>query len=146
FCAESSARFSLSKCRVGAVSLRLEMLQVARLSPKLLGDSRDLVRQFLDSQRHPSGGFSDRGGESDLYYTVFGFEGFQALREEPPISEARAYLQRFGGGERLDFVHLACLCRCWAGICRDYDGSALLERLEKFRRADGGYGSVYSAF
>ena len=29
------------------MSLRLEMLQVARLAPKLLGESTDLVRRFV---------------------------------------------------------------------------------------------------
>ena len=37
------------------MSLRLEMLQVARLAPKLLGDSTDLVADFFRAQHHPSG-------------------------------------------------------------------------------------------
>src|SRR5438309_6287780 len=126
------------------------MLQVARLSPNLLGESGDLVRQFLNSQRLPDGGFADRGGNSDLYYTVFGLEGFLALRDDPPVAEARAYLERFGDGEGLDFVHLACLCRCWASVCHgdfsEIPRDAILERLERFRCADGGYGTVYNAF
>src|SRR4051794_2433147 len=123
------------------------MLQVARLSPNLLGESGDLVRQFLNGQRLPDGGFADRGGNSDLYYTVFGLESFLALRDTPPVDDARAYLETFGDGEGLDFVHLACLCRCWASISRDFTGAeAVLRRLEKYRCPDGGYGSVYSAF
>ncbi len=62
-----------------SVSLRLEMLQVARLAPKLLGDSVGLVREFLLRQQNPAGGFKDRTGASDLYYTVFGLEGLLAL-------------------------------------------------------------------
>ena len=122
------------------------MLQVARLSPNILGESGDLIRQFLKSQHLPDGGFADRGGNSDLYYTVFGLECFLALRDDPPVSAARAYLQQFGDGDGLDFVHLACLCRCWANVCRDFNGASLLQRLEKFRSPDGGYGNVYSAF
>ena len=56
------------------------MLQIARLSPNLLGESCDLIRQFLTSQQLPDGGFADRSGNSDLYYTVFGLESFLALR------------------------------------------------------------------
>ena len=48
------------------------MLQVARLAPKLLGDSTGLVADFLRSQQEASGGFVDREGKNDLYYTVFG--------------------------------------------------------------------------
>ena len=72
------------------MSLRLEMLQVARLSPNLLGDSSDLIRQFLASQHLPDGGFSDRAGNSDLYYTVFGIESFIALRCDAPLPDTRA--------------------------------------------------------
>src|SRR5262249_46046493 len=120
------------------------MLQVARLSPNLLGDSCDLVRQFLSSQLLPDGGFADRSGRSDLYYTVFGLESFVALRSDPPRSQA--YLEQFGDGEGLDFVHLACLARCWATLCGDSRRIAILRRLERFRSQDGGYGTVYGAF
>jgi len=44
------------------MSLRLEMLQVARLAPKVLGDSTDLVRQFILHQQNADGGFKDRAG------------------------------------------------------------------------------------
>ena len=91
------------------------MLQVARLSPNLLGDSSALVSQFLRSQLLPDGGFTDRAGNSDLYYTVFGLESFVALRDDPPV-ETIAYLERFADGDGLDFVHLACLGRCWATL------------------------------
>jgi prenyltransferase beta subunit len=134
------------------------MLQVARLSPNLLGDSCDLIRQFLTSQQIPGGGFADRSGNSDLYYTVFGLESFLALRDDPPVSETAAWLRSFGGGDGLDFVHLACLGRCWATVARgdfrETPREAILERLERFRSRDGGYaqacgaatGTVYAAF
>src|SRR4051812_7719575 len=65
------------------MSLRLEMLQVARLAPKLLGDSVDLVRDFLLRQQTDDGGFQDRSGNSDLYYSVFGMDGLIALQAVP---------------------------------------------------------------
>src|SRR6266702_2301020 len=68
------------------MSLRLEMLQVARLAPKLLGDSATLVRGFLLSQQNADGGFNDRGGKSDPYYTVFGLEGLNSLHIHGPQS------------------------------------------------------------
>src|SRR3990170_2311607 len=92
-CAVSSARSFAWKSRVGAVSLRLEMLQVARLAPTQLGDARDLVARFLREQMNADGGFRDRSGESDLYYTVFGLDGLIALQEEPPADRTSAYLQ-----------------------------------------------------
>src|SRR6266498_2447928 len=101
-------------CR--AMSMRLEMLQVARLAPKLLGESAELVRQFLESQQNEDGGFRDRDGKSDLYYTFFGLDGLLALQAEVPARKVADYLGGFRGGDGLDFVHLCCLARCWKAL------------------------------
>jgi prenyltransferase beta subunit len=94
------------------------MLQVARLSPKLLGESRDLVEAFVRSQINPDGGFRNRAGDTDLYYTVFGLESLIALHADLPVDDVERFLLTFGDGEGLDHVHLACLARCWADIKR----------------------------
>jgi prenyltransferase beta subunit len=133
------------------------MLQVARLAPTLLGESRDLVRGFYLRRLNPDGGFQDRAGGSDLYYTVFGLEGLAALEHEGPPSTP-AFLARFGAGDDLDFVHLTCLARAWATASRAGPppgvADALLARIESYRSRDGGYsvaagaqvGTPYGAF
>lgn len=140
------------------MSLRLQLLQVARLSPRLLGDSTDLVRDFLRRQIAPEGGGCDRAGRPDLYYTIFMLAGMQALDVPPPVEHVEAYLRTFADGKNLDFVHLSALARCWAsiGLARIPDGldRALLDRIEQFRKPDGGYdgdrnashGTAYGAF
>ena len=133
------------------------MLQVARLSRKQLGDSAGLTFSFLQSQINEDGGFRDRDGNSDLYYTVFGLESFTALSEDIPAGRTLDYLRSFGDGRDLDFVHLACLARCWANVSREpreAPRSAILQRMESYRAADGGYnaaqgalhGTVYACF
>jgi prenyltransferase beta subunit len=133
------------------------MLQVARLAPRQLGESRDLVAAFLRSQLNDDGGFQDRTGHSDLYYTVFGLEGLVALQEPLPVGPVAAYLRTFGDGPGLDLVHLACLARCWASLSRELDGvpaAGILARLEAHRSRDGGYapardapdGTAYASF
>ena len=89
------------------MSLRLEMLQVARLAPKLLGDSAALIESFLRSQQNDEGGFSDRDGKSDLYYTVFGLDSLIALNAEIDFDRLESHLREFDGGNDLDFVHTA---------------------------------------
>lgn len=134
------------------------MLQVARLAPRLLGDSTELVAGFLRGQLNPDGGFQDRAGDSDLYYTVFGLEGLIALRADLPAATVAAYLNTFGDGSGLDFIHLTCLARCWAGLPAPSRNPAvrpgMLAGIEAFRSADGGYnvepgskfGTVYGCF
>ena len=131
------------------MSIRLEMLQVARLAPQLLGDSSGLVREFLQSQQTGDGGFADRSGRSDLYYTVFGLEGLLALQAALQAGSVGKFLHGFGSGERLDFVHLCCLARCWAALV--FAGGprlsapwreAMLRQAAGFRSADGGFHPV----
>ena len=140
------------------MSLRLEMLQVARLAPRLLGESTDLVTQYLRSQLLPAGGFADRAGNPDLYYTVFGLEGLSALRADIPYAQVASYLRSFQNASQLDFVHLSCLCRCWAGMPEEarelIPVDSILQRVEYYHSADGSYaqepgaehGTVYGCF
>jgi prenyltransferase beta subunit len=117
------------------------MLQAMRLARNQLGDSSALVREFLRSQLGPEGGFRDRSGRSDLYYTVFGLESLIALGETVP-SEILPYLDGFGPGGKLDLVHLCCLIRCRAGADlppSKADLEAMISKLESYRTPDGGY-------
>ena len=142
----------------GVVSLRLQLLQVARLAPRLLADSTDLVRAFYARQIGADGGACDRAGKPDLYYTIFALAGMQALDVPVPVERVEAFLRSFGAGETLDFVHVSALARCWASLGRERAPAgldrALLARIEEYRKPDGGYegdralahGTAYGAF
>ena len=80
------------------MSLRLEMLQVARLAPKALGDSAALVREFLLRQITPEGGGADRVGKADLYYTIFVLAGLEALQAELVYRPRLFEFRKEGGG------------------------------------------------
>lgn len=138
------------------MSLRLQLLQIARLAPKLLADSTPLVREFFARQFNEQGAACDRASKPDLYYTIFALAGAQAVDAPVPTEKTRAWLQTFGDGAALDFVHLGALARCWAatGGAEKNLGAAILARLENFRQKDGGYnqnpnagfGTAYDAF
>jgi prenyltransferase beta subunit len=137
------------------VSLGLEILQVSAQAPRLLGESADLVRQFAYRQQNPDGGFRDRQGHSDIYYTVFGLGLLLALGESLDLDRLQRYLTGFGAGEKLDFVHLTCLARCWSLVPSDTcPRDVLLRRLAGYRSADGGFnqlagaptGTVYASY
>ncbi len=125
------------------MSLRLQMLQIARVAQKALGDSAGLVRDFLLRQITPEGGGADRAGRPDLYYTIFVLAGLEALQAEIPKARVGPFTSSFGDGETLDFVHLGALARCCAAIGMEKEprgfADAILAKLETFRTADGGY-------
>ncbi len=138
------------------MSMRLEMLQAVSLSLERLGDSSSLVGKYLYSQLSPEGGFLDRSGRADLYYTVFGLESLIALNKCAP-PEIIPFLLSFELGEKLDLVHLCCLIRCRAGaglLVSSGELNTFLQRLEDYRTPDGGYnpepasarGSAYGCF
>ena len=140
------------------MSLRLQLLQVARLAPRMLGDSTDLVRDFYRRQFNADGSASDRAGKPDLYYTIFALAGAQALDVPVPANRTQGWLASYGDGDGLDFVHLGALARCWAALGVERMPAslpaALLARIEGFRKPDGGYegdpklahGTAYGAF
>jgi len=144
------------------MSIRLEMLQVAHLAPKVLGDTTELVARFVRSQQNEDGGFKDRKGQSDLYYTVFGLDALASLQQPIDGERVRRYAESFGDGATLDFVHLCALARCWAALehrfpnrpgalhspaadleigapLKDEARMGLLQRLATFRAHDGGF-------
>ncbi len=141
------------------MSLRLEMLQVARLAPTILGEeASELIRDFVLSQAHPDGGFCDRDGDADLYYTSFAIDCLTALQAELPEAKLSAFLtSKLASLDELDFVHLCCLARCFSVLSNKpaaADLAPVFLAIEKFRTSDGGYnqsdeaetGSAYACF
>ena len=129
------------------MSLRLQLLQIARLAPRLLADSTPLVRDFFARQFNEIGAACDRGGKPDLYYTIFALAGAQAMDAPIPKDQTRQWLATFQNGEALDLVHLGALARCWAatgGVEKEI-AAPILARIEQFRQPDGGYNSTPNA-
>ena len=143
------------------MTIRLDMRRMVSRASDALGDSVDVVRDFLRRRLAPDGGFLGRDGRSDLYYTVFGLEASLALNADVPYERIAGYLDRFGTGESLDFVHLACLARCRANLS-EVGGEPMdartrrdmAERLQLYKVEDGGFnatahaqrGSAYGCF
>ena len=144
------------------------MQAAVRSARRPLGDAAGRVVALVRGRLHPAGGFRGRADAPDLYYTVFGAETARGLGEPLPPNLPN-YLETFGSGAGLDFVHLACLARLWAdvadagppGFAPAKRGSALAKpgragpppevrdavrgRLASFRAADGGFSHVPGA-
>lgn len=147
------------------MSRRLQMLQVARLARRSLGESSDLVVSFLRGLAQPDGGYANRDGRSDLYYTPFALDALAALDALPTLDtdpaqarRTRDWLDAFGDGDGLDFVHRCCLARAWASqplaTCPAGRRDGIARRISDQRAADGGYatqgkaagGTAYGCF
>ena len=137
------------------MSRRLQMLQVARLARRSLGQSADLVVSFLRGLAVHDGGYANRAGRSDLYYTPFALDSLAALDalpteavDPPRARRLAAWLDGFGDGEGLDFVHRCCLARAWASqpaACPPERREAVARRIVAHRAADGGYATQPAA-
>lgn len=140
------------------MTISQEMFAAARGAIRPLGDLAPAAGEFFRGRQRGDGGFADRFGKSDLYYTVFAVLSLSALDEPFDIDRAAAYLRSHGTGRQLDLVHLGCLVRCWAHLPGaeppETMRGELLDRLGEFRSADGGYalqpaqsaGSAYGCF
>jgi len=135
------------------------MLQVARLAPQLLQQSTENVESFVRSRQAPEGGFQDRAGKVDLYYTVFGLACLESLQAELPLDDLHRYLSSFDEPQGLDFVHLTSLARAWAYLPAEKMPSqhrdSILKSIASYRAEDGGFhnvdknkphGSAYGSF
>ena len=126
------------------MSLRLEMLQVSRLAPAVLGeDASAQIARFAHSKLDPCGGFWDRDGQPDLYYTSFGVDILTALQRDLP--EALPGFLAAQDPAALDFVHLCCLIRLMSAVPAPKPGGDLFARLEGYRSGDGGYNQASGA-
>jgi prenyltransferase beta subunit len=129
------------------MTIRQDMLKAVSRARSLLGDSAGLVADFLRKQINPDGGFRNRFGQSDLYYTVFGLEALSALGEDIPCDKVVGFLRGFRDYTSLDLVHLACLARCLANLASQTQitNHQVLDRIEKYRSSDGGYNNTEKA-
>ena len=141
-------------------------LRLAAGAMRLREDFRSRHSAFMLSAQAADGGFAGRQGEGDLYYTGFAVRGLALLGNLDAATAERTadFLQRRLAEElpAIDFlslVYTAVLLELTHGIDvfgdapRDRPGT-VIERLDRFRRPDGGYaktlrsgqGSTYHTF
>jgi prenyltransferase beta subunit len=131
------------------------MLDAARRAPTLLGEAFGPVHDFLWAQLNSDGGFKNRTGQSDIYYTVFGIDCLLALGVDPPLQSLERFVRPLEDGAALEFVPATCLARAWSflpTVAPESWRTSLKQRILRQRGADGGFagaepaGSIASAF
>jgi hypothetical protein len=74
------------------------------------------IRAFVRSRQMPDGGFADRGGRSDLYYSLFGYFIAEALFMDDILPELKAYVKKEALSGKLDGIHQKCAVILWAKL------------------------------
>jgi len=131
---------------------------------------RSVHARWIVAQEHPEGGFKNRRGNAELYYTTFGLRSLSALNALTPEVAQRSYaflqkLQQDRGGTCGDAVSAASWWDAVA-LCEEVLGPQFSQeqrgewtqrthaRLSLLQRADGGWaktaiegnGSLYHTF
>ena len=88
---------------------------LSHASGQLHPEAGDAIGGYVLGQLRPDGGFADRNGDSDLYYTMFGLSCAVALNLQLPIARISNFLDRFQPGT-LDLPHLNCLIKSRAAL------------------------------
>lgn len=123
----------------------------AKASRGLDDDSIASIRRFISKEQGTNGGFRGRDGAEDLYFSVFGSMTAVVIDARVDGFAFRSFLDRFGDGAELDFIHLVSLARCLAFADRLEPSKTpmavpaadqLRRRIETHRSDDGGYRPV----
>lgn len=82
---------------------------VLKKSINLLSDEMvDEIRSFIRHKYTPQGGFADRAGKGDLYYSLFGYYLAEAFSVSEVISPLKNYIKNKVTGNGLTGVNLYC--------------------------------------
>jgi prenyltransferase beta subunit len=117
------------------------MMAATGRAKTILNDSATLVADFLRSRLNKDGGFADRNGKSDLYYTAFGIEALLTLQADFVRPKVMNYLDS-QDINTLDFIHSACLARSLVNLQVHIDkplSDAILHNIENAKCPDGGF-------
>ncbi len=93
-------------------SITIKLLKTLQLGYDALGEqAKQLMADFIISQRSADGGFVNKQGESDLYYTAFGTLLQYIFNIKFNFEGLKNYLDHIDT-EGLDLIHYAAYMRC----------------------------------
>lgn len=88
----------------------IHIITTARQSARIFDESiLNEIRNFLKYSQHESGGFMDRAGNPDLYYSLFGVWSALALEEIEILSQVRSWAESIRPEKSTSVIEVACL-------------------------------------
>jgi hypothetical protein len=97
------ARSYLRKFRTNSIEIVLSR-SVRMLDPQSVAE----IKEYVKGQCAVEGGFADRGGKPDLYYSLFGCYIAEALGMDEVKPLLKVYLKKVLINQKLKGVHLKC--------------------------------------
>lgn len=91
-----------------------EILNALFKTKNLLSDEALFeIKSFVHSQHCETGGFIDRAGKADIYYSVFAYTLALAYDINLDIVQEQEFLETWNTEYDLDLVHAVCYIRCY---------------------------------
>jgi hypothetical protein len=94
------------------------------------------IKEFVKSRQTSDGGFSDRGGNSDIYYTLFGCYIAEALGVNEVMPSLKEYVKNIVQAGKLKGVHLKCAVILYAKL---YGSGRVPSSLQKYEKLQATY-------
>ncbi|MDE5423257.1 terpene cyclase/mutase family protein [Ancylomarina sp. DW003] len=91
-----------------------EILKALFRTKDLLSEDALLqIRQFVDQAKYENGGFQDRAGKPDIYYSVFGYTLAFAYDIKLDLEKEFRFLEGWNQKQNADLIHAVCYIRCY---------------------------------
>ncbi|HAX95437.1 MAG TPA: hypothetical protein DCY35_02785 [Prolixibacteraceae bacterium] len=86
------------------------IISTARQSVHIFDDSTlGEIHNFLEYSQHDKGGFKDRAGKPDLYYSLFGMWSALALDEKESLNQLRVWIESRQDEKHQSVIEIVCL-------------------------------------
>lgn len=106
-----AARKAIKKLRTNSIEIALKN-SVGMIDQDTLSE----IRSFLKSRQTDDGGFADRGGRSDMYYSLFGCYIAEAIGVGEVIAPLKEYVKNSVNTNNLKGIHLKCAVILYAKL------------------------------
>lgn len=111
-----TGRFLLRKYfrKLNAFSLEVALKEASGV---IDASAMEEIKVFIKSRQTREGGFADRGGKCDLYYTLFGGFVSEALDIKEVFPSLRNYIRETARSGNPEGIYLHCAAILWAKFC-----------------------------
>ena len=109
-------------------------------------DTQHQIDTFIGTQQNLNGGFNNRGGNSDFYYSLFGYWLCEALELKDIRDKHRAFIESYAGKEPDGTIDMLAFTLIRIGLSKGDTTYPTLPLLKKIFRESGKINLSYRFF